>query len=136
MIIFIDDEPRYITAYVQAFELTGFKVLIISDIDRAWEVISSQTDEVDAIMLDVMMPPGRLLNMEDTMEGLRTGLAFLDRLKNLDERIPVVILTNANKKDFGKIPHQNCLIYEKKEIDPWRLVDKMSDMKRRKKLND
>lgn len=136
MILFIDDEPEYISAFAQAFELTDFEVSTITNLDEAWEYLKENKDEVDAIILDVMMPPGKLLNLEETANGLRSGIIFLEYLKELDEGIPVIILTNANKKNIEKISHRNYFIYEKKEIDPWSLVDKMDNIKRRTKFND
>ncbi len=136
MILFVDDEPKYVAAYTQAFELSQFEVKMVPAVDEAWQILESQKEDVDAIILDVMMPHGRLFDMRETQDGLRTGLLFVEKLRQFDERIPVVLLTNANKNDFGEIPHRNCLIYEKKDIDPWSLVDKMSEIKRRAKLDD
>ncbi len=134
MILFIDDEPEYITPYVDAFRLEGFEVQVISDVDVAWHIIRNNKDSVDAVFLDIMMPPGRLFSGSDTKEGLRTGLNFLHLMKQLDEHIPVICLTNADSRSFEKIDHPHCFIYEKKDMDPWQLVDKMSDIKRRKRL--
>ena len=134
MIIFIDDEPDFISPYTDAFRFSDFEVKIIDDVDTAWNLIEKNTDEVDVVILDVMMPPGRLFDDHDTKEGLRTGLRFLELMKKLDERIPVVCLTNADTRSFPEINHSNHFVYEKKDIDPWKLVDKMSEIKRRKKI--
>jgi len=134
MIFFIDDEPSYIEPFRDAFVLSGFEVEVINNVDSAWGLIRKNKEDVDAIILDIMMPPGRLLADYDTKEGLRTGLRFIELMKTLDEAIPVVCLTNADCKKFGRVEHANCSFYEKKDINPWQLVDKMSDIKRRKKL--
>ena len=78
-----------------------------------------------------MMPPGDLLEYEKTKQGLRTGVLFIEKIKQIDERIPVVILTNVDKSELANIPHRNCEVFEKKEISPWSLVDKVSEMKRK-----
>jgi len=134
MIVFIDDEPQYISPFTDAFRLSGFDVEVIDNVDTAWDQIEKKKDDVDAVILDIMMPPGRLFRGNDTKEGLRTGLRFVELMKNLDERIPIICLTNADPRRFGNIDHANHFIYEKKDIDPWQLVDKMSEVKRRKKL--
>ncbi len=134
MIFFIDDEPDYIEPFRDAFVLSGFEVQLINNVDSAWELIAKNKEDVDAIILDIMMPPGRLLADSDTKEGLRTGLRFIELMKSLDETIPVICLTNADCKKFGHVDHGHCFFYEKKDADPWQLVDKMSDIKRRKKL--
>ncbi len=130
MILFIDDEPQFIKGYIQAFELSGFEVKVVDTIDDAWQILQSRLHDVLAIILDIMMPPGKLLENEKTHEGLRTGVAFIEKLRGLDEKIPVVVLTNAEKSELGVIYHRNYSIFEKKEISPWGLVDKVSEMKR------
>lgn len=134
MIIFIDDEPEYIAPFTEALRFTGFNVQVISNVDSAWATITEKKQDVDAVILDIMMPPGRLLEGQDTKEGLRTGLRFLEMMKDLDEQIPVICLTNADTRSLPAISHANHLVFEKKDIDPWQLVDKMSDVKRRKKI--
>jgi CheY-like chemotaxis protein len=136
MILFIDDEPQYILSFVQAFELSKFEVKISSSVDEAAEFIKDNQKDLDAIILDVMMPTGRFVNHEESQDGLRTGLIFLNWLKKFNERIPVILLTNVNKRNFKNVTHKNCIIFEKKDIDPWQLVDKMYDVKRRPKLDD
>lgn len=132
MIIFVDDEPEKITGYTQAFELSGFKVNLISSIDDAYAILEDTPKEVDAIILDVMMPSGIGLEPSDTKDGLETGIRFLEWLKKFHEGIPVIVLTNTiNAKKKFNITHKNCLIYEKKEIGPWALLDKMSEIKRK-----
>ena len=134
MILFIDDEPHYIRPYTQAFSLQGFNVKVVSSVDEAWEIIESSTKDVLAIIVDIMMPPGKLLESESTKQGLRTGEVFIEKLKTLDEGIPVVALTNAEKAELGSISHRNFLIFQKKDISPWGLVDKVSEMKRKRFL--
>ncbi len=134
MIIFIDDEPEYITPFTEAFRFSGFQVNVISNVDAAWATIVENLEDVDAVILDIMMPPGRLFEDQDTKEGLRTGLRFLEKMRGLDERIPVICLTNTDTRSLPEISHANHFIYEKKDVNPWQLVDKMSDVKRRKKL--
>jgi len=133
MILFIDDEPDYVKPFLKAFELSGFPVYITTDLDNALTTIESQEDDILAIILDIMMPPGKLFDLENTDQGLRTGLRLLEHLKEVYEKIPVVILTNLDKSRLGKITHGNCLIFEKKEITPWELVNKVANMKRKVK---
>jgi DNA-binding NtrC family response regulator len=132
IILFIDDEPHYILPYTQAFALKGFDVKVVNSVDEAWKIIESSTRDILAIIVDIMMPPGKLLESESTKQGLRTGEVFIEKLKTVDEGIPVVVLTNAEKAELGNISHRNCLIFPKKEISPWGLVDKVSEMKRKR----
>jgi CheY-like chemotaxis protein len=132
MILFIDDEPHYIRPYTQAFEIKNFPVKAVNSVDEAWKIINSSRKDVLAIIIDIMMPPGKLFEFENTKQGLRTGEVFIEKLRNLDEGIPVVVLTNAEKAELLDISHRNCVILAKKDISPWGLVDKVSEMRRKK----
>lgn len=131
MILFIDDEPHRIRPYTQALELTGFPIKVVNNVDEAWQIIELQQKDILAVIVDIMMPPGKLFEEEGTKQGLRTGVVFIERLRNIDEGIPVVVLTNAEKGELGIISHRNCHIFLKKELNPWGLVDKLSDIKRK-----
>ena len=78
MILFVDDEPKYVAAYTQAFELSQFEVKMVPAVDEAWQILESQKEDVDAIILDVMMPHGKLFDVRETQDGLRTGLLFVE----------------------------------------------------------
>lgn len=136
MFIFIDDEPHFISAFVQAFEITGFTVNVIDNVDDAWEKISSMLDDIDAVILDIMMPPGNLFTIEETKNGLHTGFVFIEKMAELDERIPIIVLTNTDRSKFQLISHRHCFIYEKKSVDPWNLVDLIKKINRRAIFND
>lgn len=132
MIIFVDDEPERLTGYIQAFELSGFKVRMITTIDDAFAILEDMPNEIEVIILDVMMPTGIGLELNETKDGLATGIVFLEWLKKFHEQIPVIILTNTvNAKSKFDLSHRNCEIYEKKELGPWKLLDKMNTIKSR-----
>lgn len=130
-VLFIDDEPENIKSFMQAFELSNYDIEVISNVDDAWKIVQAESPEILAIILDIMMPPGDLLEYEKTKQGLRSGVFFIEKIKQFDERIPVVILTNVDKSELVNITHRNFLVYEKKDISPWSLVEKVSDMKRK-----
>ena len=135
MIIFIDDEPEKITGYIQAFELSGFKVSQFASIDDAYLNLEDMPDQIDAIILDVMMPSGIGLEPDETKDGLETGIRFLEWLEKHHENIPVIILTNTvNANVKFDVSHRNCKLYEKKDIGPWGLLDKVGAMKRIKRF--
>ena len=128
MILFIDDEPQYVDAFLQAFEFSGIYSKIITTIDAAWSYINENPEEIDAIILDIMMSPGHLFSDFDSKGGLETGFLFIERMKDFNERIPIIVLTNTDRKKFKKIQHNNCYMYEKKSTDPWKLVGIYKDL--------
>jgi DNA-binding NtrC family response regulator len=56
-ILIVDDEPHLLRLLVRVFEREDFTVLSAAAGDRALEVFSAHADEIDAVVLDVIIPP-------------------------------------------------------------------------------
>lgn len=105
VILFIDDEiyPQgkratgdYMIYYIHALRLAGFRVYTADGPDEAVEQLAKLA-QLDLVLLDIMMPPGKLLSNEDTREGTRSGVFLADRI--IAERPDVCILVLTNSKD-------------------------------------
>jgi CheY-like chemotaxis protein len=100
MILFIDDEPRFIRSFVEALriELTGHEVKLAHGVEQACRMLEEALMPPDLIVLDVMMPPENRFTSDETKAGFRTGQAFLDWLRAHPEwaKVPVLVFTNVN----------------------------------------
>lgn len=124
MILFIDDEKRYSTIYVEAIEDEGHVVEFQKDVDEAWGFFDANADDIDLIVLDIMMSPGSTFGDEDTEGGLRTGLFFYERVREKAPDLPVVILTNASDEELidrfrGEV---RCWFRQKKNYLPFEIA--------------
>lgn len=82
----VDDEEEFVTTLAERLELRGFKAQIATDGENALHLI--ETDPPHVVVLDVMMP------------GMG-GLEVLQRIKELNPQIPVILLTGHGDTKEG-----------------------------------
>ena len=82
----VDDEEEFVTTLAERLELRGFEAQIATDGENALHLI--ETDPPHVVVLDVMMP------------GMG-GLEVLQRIKELNPQIPVILLTGRSTTKEG-----------------------------------
>lgn len=82
----VDDEEEFVTTLAERLELRGFEAQIATDGASALHLI--ETDPPHVVVLDVMMP------------GMG-GLEVLQRIKELNPQIPVILLTGRSTTKEG-----------------------------------
>ncbi len=95
MVIMVDDERRYVEPYLMELDLRGIEVRFYDNVDAAWQALQTSIADVQLLILDIMMAPGELLADLDTRYGLRTGVRFYERIRELAPQLRVIILTNV-----------------------------------------
>ena len=130
MILFIDDEQRYMDAYRQELEIAGHDVSFVNDVDAAAEFLDAHADSIRLVILDLMMPPGHTFRGEDTREGLLTGVRFYERIRKRTLRLPVIIFTNISDEEvlarFEAETH--CWFLHKSDVFPYELAERVKDI--------
>lgn len=120
MILIIDDEQRYIQNYQEELEDIGFKTLLLGDVDEAYEALELRKGELEGIVLDIMMPYGTHFTADETLEGVKTGIKFYERIEPLVKDVPVFVLTNVSNPEvsdyFGD--KLNCHFFRKDLFTP------------------
>jgi FixJ family two-component response regulator len=81
-ILIVDDEAFVRNAFQLYFESLGFRVSVADGGESALAQFAKQTEPVEVVLLDLVMP------------GIQ-GLEVLERLKKLDESVEVIIATGC-----------------------------------------
>lgn len=126
MILFIDDEERWVKTYIEAIEMSGYQCNLITNVDGLTPLIngSNSLDGVTLIILDIMMPARNRYESVDTDEGMRTGELVLSDLNQIGPMIPIIILTNKDKSDdFDNHGYNYATYLQKQSTKPSELVD-------------
>lgn len=96
MILMVEDELWRNDSYVAELQYTGYTVLCESGVDAAWQRFTEEQDQIEAVILDIMMAPGkRYVNDIGAQGGLRTGLLLFRDMRALHPCLPVIFLTNV-----------------------------------------
>jgi len=95
-VLFVDDEPMFARAYVEALE-KNFDVIYRTNVQDGMIAIRTLPD-LRLLVLDIMMPPPEEVPEEEVEGGLGTGVFMLKQIKSRviskNRPLPVVILTN------------------------------------------
>jgi CheY-like chemotaxis protein len=108
-VLLIDDERLPMSYYARALEKEGFAVKQFYDPDAVFDFIEHKNPRVDAIILDIMMLPGKRYENENTNEGLATGTYLYKDLRQQYPDVPFIVLTNVS--------HQQTLMRFQEEPD-------------------
>ncbi len=131
MILFIDDEKRYVKNYIEALEEVGFEVNYINNVGDALEFIKSEeSKKIELIVLDVMMPSGKIFTNEETDEGLNTGIGFYKKFRDNFPNTKVFMLTNVTRENVREFfeGQKDCFFDRKDDIMPVGFAKKVKDI--------
>ena len=83
-ILIVDDNPKYLE---DALPMYGYEVVVATDGIKALKILSKESDKIDLVLLDVMMPN---MNGWDTLKAIRTS--------EKTKKIPVIMITAVSEE--------------------------------------
>ena|SRR5712691_788518 len=135
MILFVDDEPRYVDSYVQELKMSGFDVSLQTSADSAFKFLEENKGKteplvLDLMIVDVMMPSGKTLKDANTQDGLRTGVRLYERMRAQLPDLPVLVLTNVSDPEVERMfaKERNCLFLRKDQCLPFELAERIKEL--------
>jgi Response regulator containing CheY-like receiver, AAA-type ATPase, and DNA-binding domains len=127
MILFIDDEHRRMTPYIEELELSGYQVKFKDNVQDALNFWKEHTQEIKLIVLDLMMPIGNDFDESAQQEaefGLKTGIYFYNKyLKSQD--IPVILFTHSADANIPRDEYNHVYLLKKLDYLPYEFVQKV-----------
>lgn len=120
-ILFIDDEKERMNSFREELEY-HYHVTFIDKVDEALVFFREHLNDIDLLILDIMMLPGKLVSMEEADRGLSTGLHFYRLLRKSAPYLPVIIFTNKEKIEKEFRGEANCLFLRKRDYLPLELA--------------
>ncbi len=129
LIIFVDDEPRLIDAYIRELEF-GYEVQHLSNINNLLNLLKQKSKQIKLLILDIMMPPGNILSLENTQHGLKTGLLLYETIRKDNSQLPIIIFTNVTKDEQNEIvkkinQDKKAKFLQKEDYLPFELSDEI-----------
>jgi CheY-like chemotaxis protein len=138
-ILFIDDElcpnqtgsaGNYMWYYVEALRDLGLEVKEVTDPDEGQLALAEPGARFGLVIIDIMMPPGKTLPREATLNGMRTGVVLAEAISKQCPSIPIVILTNrvfSDTKELSRIPTVKAIL-SKPDYTPFQLAEKATQI--------
>lgn len=133
MILLVDNEKSRMQVYIEELEIAGYQVELKTDIDSALQYWHENQDKIDLLILDIMMPSGKLSGEPKINGGLRTGIVFYQKVRENNQNVPIIFLTNVSKisdpeleKEIVNNPKSKFL--QKLETLPSQLIEEVNQM--------
>ncbi len=98
-LVWIDDDVFSVRKQSELLGYLDHLVDMFSDYDSGLEHIRENNKRIDAIILDVMMPPGRLANQVGSQDGRTTGLVVYKLIRQI-YRGPILIYSVFRDKEL------------------------------------
>lgn len=95
-VAFIDDNVLGLRYYHAVLERWGFEVLPIRDVDSALSLKKEEWESFDAVILDIMMPPGKAYEDAELALIDRTGVLLFHDIREIVPNIAILVLTNLD----------------------------------------
>jgi CheY-like chemotaxis protein len=96
MILFIDDDTNRVENDVFELVSWGFSVQLEGSVDSALQFFDQHFADVDAVICDIVMPHGLAVSAEDSIDGLRTGVAVFRHVRQRCPTLPFIFFTNLS----------------------------------------
>jgi CheY-like chemotaxis protein len=130
LVLVIDDNQLPTVYYVRDLEQQGFEVKHFFEPDTALAFAKKERAGIVAVLLDIMMPPGKKYQQQDTNEGLRTGVLLYPDLRRLLPDVPVIVLTNVtDEQTLGQFREGPLLkVAQKLDYPPFELAQLVSEV--------
>jgi len=129
--LFVEDEQWGVTPYFKELDNHDFECELAKDGDEAIKKL--QTKQFDLVSMDVMFPPGKLL--DQGMMPIKAGVKLLTlirqgKIKNCQPDIKVIILTAViNFEIENEIKNLGVSAYLKKPLEFNKVIETFLSMK-------
>ena len=122
-VLVVDDERVYIQSFLQLLRIEGFEVIAAQTAASALELLEQHHPHVDAVVLDVMMPPGELFSAEESDNGRITGLLMGRVMKDKYPDLPIVGLSVGDAPEVRQWFARHGNGFLSKPVTPTRIVE-------------
>ena len=124
MILFIDNEEARTRPWVDALREAGFEVEFLTSADAARQTLDAADPPPLCVVLDLMIPADGEVPDRETSYGTRTGLWLLQRFRERNSQVPVVMLTNVDDPSVEDAVRDLDAVYQRKrDCGPAKLVE-------------
>jgi predicted nucleotide-binding protein len=121
-LLLVDDDPFVSSHYVERLRDEGYEVLEAPGVDSALALARGR--DIDAVIVDIMCPPGRSFTNLETHGGFKTGLALARRLRDLLPDAPMIALTMSTDPEIQEwfTSDETVAYADKRNVQPNQLV--------------
>ena len=134
-ILIVDDETRWAESFLDELKLADYEYEYKTETDEAMVYFHENSDKIDVLILDIMMPPGTTLKAS-TDQGLDTGIKLYDQIRAKAPDLPVIVFTNVTGREVAQkfLNEADCWLYPKSDLLPFELVEEIEAILKDKRV--
>jgi CheY-like chemotaxis protein len=135
-VVLVDDERFALKYWIKALKFNDFEVEVVRTADKARQYFKQPKGTVVAVILDIMMPPGRF-GAKKTNEGMHTGIYLMYHIVEVyvaasGKCPPIAVLTNLPSDTVAGLleeviepqdPSLRVRIWPKLDVSPHTFAD-------------
>lgn len=110
----VDDEIHWREVTKDAIKDAGFKVLEAQNPEEGLKLIDERSGNLSAVILDIMMDPGKAFSQEETRAGFETGIAVARRIREKYPQLPIIGFSSSGDKRVREWFLENRLYFVQK----------------------
>ena len=80
-VIWIDEDEYSNKSSCELLTFLGVEILFFTNYEEGYQALANQPKAIDALMLDVMMPPGNFFTARETKNGHLTGFLLYKKIR-------------------------------------------------------
>ena len=113
-VLYIDDESltEKMKSRFDILEDYDIKVQAESDLRNVVNNLTELIQNKNIIIMDLIMPPGFSFDLEETNGGSMTGLAVIKKIREINKKIPIMIVSIKGKNSIEQNIIENFKISE------------------------
>lgn len=115
VILIVDDEPHFISAYVEALEIEGFDVKVVPEENEFFDLLELLLPE--AVVIDVML-----------LSGYDAGWEILKQFRFSHPKIPAILLTNKETVNPDNQIDSSTRILIKRDTTPIKFIEVLNSL--------
>jgi len=132
MILWVDDDLQItLKPFMDEVREDGYELFMVQNPDEMWKILETRRTEIDAIIMDIMLPTGNTVDSAEARMGVITGLLILKKLKQNDDysSIPVIIFTILSDQEVMEWAKKNNITYLQKQVtSPLELLSQVNKL--------
>lgn len=103
-VLFVDDEinTKKMKSRCELISDYGIEVIGISEVDEVIPLVKNQESQIGIIIIDLIMPPKDYFSLEETDNGLMTGILLCKKIRENGITIPILIYSVRDFPIFGE----------------------------------
>lgn len=127
MILYVEDDLVVADIWARTLQYAGYEVIVIRTPDQALETVELMFSELNAIITDVMLPVGHVLDPVEAESGLRTGFVLIGKIRQLYEarkhQCPPIIVITIRNTYTEDLEGMNVTVVSKRTDSPERVLE-------------